>query len=214
MPKGAGPLTGEDARRRAREQLRRAILRGEMVPAQRLTEPDLAERFGVTRAGVRAALVDLTAEGLVERVRHRGARVRVVTVEETVAITECRMVLEGLCAAKAAVVAGDEQLRELADLGTAMTEAVSGGELVACSELALRLHARIQELSGQQAAAELLQRLNTQLVCHRLQLLGRPGHLHQSLEEHRAVIEAITARNPRAAEEAVRTHLTCVISVL
>lgn len=42
-----------------------------------------------------------------ERIRNRGSRVRVVTVEEAVAITECRMVLEGLCAANAAVAAGD-----------------------------------------------------------------------------------------------------------
>jgi DNA-binding GntR family transcriptional regulator len=57
----------------------------------------------VTRAGSRAALIDLEAQGLVERIRNRGSRVRVVAVQEAVAITECRMVLEGLWAAKVAV---------------------------------------------------------------------------------------------------------------
>src|SRR5690348_189599 len=73
-----------------------------MAPGQRLVEEELAGTLGVTRASLRAALFDLTAEGLVERIPNRGARVRTISVDEAVAIIECRMVLEGLCAAKAA----------------------------------------------------------------------------------------------------------------
>ena len=58
--------------------------------------------LAVTRASLRAALFNLTAEGLVERIPNRGARVRGVAIDEAVAITEYRMALEGLCAAKAA----------------------------------------------------------------------------------------------------------------
>lgn len=105
MPKEAGPASGEQARQLALTRLRQAILHGEMAPAQRLVENELAEQFGVTRASVRAALIELESEGLVERIRNRGSRVRVVSVDEAVAITECRMALEGLCAAKAAVAA-------------------------------------------------------------------------------------------------------------
>ncbi|WP_327342360.1 GntR family transcriptional regulator [Streptomyces europaeiscabiei] len=214
MQEEARPGTGERAKQLAVAKLRQAILDGEMAPAQRLVENELAEQFGVTRASIRAALIDLEAEGLVERIRNRGSRVRVVTVEEAVAISECRMVLEGLCAAKAATVATDDQLAELADLGTAMTKAVADGEPVTYSELNQRLHARIREISGQQVAVELLERLNAQLVRHRFQLALRPGRPQHSLGEHLAVIETITARDPRAAEEAVRAHLTSVITAL
>ena len=65
--------------------------------------------LGVTRQSLRAALLDLTADGLVERIPNRGARVRVVSTAEAVAITECRMALEALCAVKAA-----ERITELA----------------------------------------------------------------------------------------------------
>ncbi|MER6226810.1 GntR family transcriptional regulator [Streptomyces sp900105755] len=214
MPKEARPSTGEQAKQHAFAQLRQAILHGEMAPAQRLVENELAEEFGVTRASIRAALIDLEAQGLVERIRNRGSRVRVVTVEEAVAITECRMVLEGLCAAKAAVAASDEQLAELADLGTAMTKAVADGEPVTYSELNQELHARIRTISGQQTAVELLERLNAQLVRHRFQLALRPGRPQHSLSEHLAMIEAIRARDPQAAEAAVRAHLTSVIEAL
>jgi len=59
MPKEARPSTGEQAKQHALAQLRQAILHGEMAPAQRLVENELAEQFGVTRASIRAALIDL-----------------------------------------------------------------------------------------------------------------------------------------------------------
>ncbi|MEU0207467.1 GntR family transcriptional regulator [Streptomyces canus] len=214
MPKEARPSTGEQAKQHALAQLRQAILHGEMAPAQRLVENELAEQFGVTRASIRAALIDLEAQGLVERIRNRGSRVRVVTVEEAVAITECRMVLEGLCAAKAATLASDEQLAELTALGTAMTKAVADGEPMTYSELNQELHARVREFSGQRTAVDLLERLNAQLVRHRFQLALRPGRPQHSLNEHLAMIEAIRARDPQAAEKAVRAHLTSVIEAL
>lgn len=214
MPKEAGPTTGEQAKQHALAQLRQAILHGEMAPAQRLVENELAEQFGVTRASIRAALIDLEAQGLVERIRNRGSRVRVVTVEEAVAITECRMVLEGLCAAKAAVAATDDQLAGLKELGAAMTRAVAEGEPVTYSGLNQELHARIREFSGQRTALDLLERLNAQLVRHRFQLALRPGRPQLSLNEHLAMIDSITARDPQAAEAAVRAHLTSVIEAL
>ncbi|MET9042867.1 GntR family transcriptional regulator [Streptomyces sp. NPDC004362] len=214
MPKDVRPSSGEQAKQHALEQLRQAILHGEMAPAQRLVENELAEQFGVTRASIRAALIDLEAQGLVERIRNRGSRVRMVTVEEAVAITECRMVLEGLCAAKAAVAASDEQLTELAYLGAEMTKAVADGEPVTYSELNQELHGRIRRFSGQRTAVELLERLNAQLVRHRFQLALRPGRPQHSLNEHLAMIEAIRARDPQAAETAVRAHLTSAIEAL
>ncbi|MFF4655621.1 GntR family transcriptional regulator [Streptomyces sp. NPDC001381] len=214
MPKEARPGTGEQAKQHALAQLRQAILHGEMAPAQRLVENELAEQFGVTRASIRAALIDLESQGLVERIRNRGSRVRVVTVDEAVAITECRMVLEGLCAAKAAVAASDEQLAELTELGTAMTKAVADGEPVTYSDLNQELHAKVRDFSGQRTAVDLLERLNAQLVRHRFQLALRPGRPQQSLSEHLTMIEAIRARDPQAAETAVRAHLSSVIEAL
>ncbi|MFB4423492.1 GntR family transcriptional regulator [Streptomyces sp. QL37] len=214
MPNQAGPTSGEQARQLALTQLRQAILRGEMAPAQRLVENELAEQFGVTRASVRAALIELESEGLVERIRNRGSRVRVVSVDEAVAITECRMALEGLCAAKAAVTADAEQLDRLTAVGEAMTQAVADGDPMLYSDLNHELHAMVREFSGQRTAVSLLERLNGQLVRHRFQLALRPGRPQQSLNEHLAMIDAIRAREPQAAEAAVRSHLASVIEAL
>jgi DNA-binding GntR family transcriptional regulator len=185
-----------------------------MAPGQRLVEEELAQLFGVTRASLRAALFDLTAEGLVERIPNRGARVRAITIDEAVAITECRMALEGLCAAKAAELVSESQADQLRQLGAELERSVADGELLKYSALNHELHRLVREISGQTVAAGLLERLNGQLVRHQFQLSLRPGRPQASLPEHLAIISAITARRPAEAEEAARRHLRSVIAAL
>lgn len=208
------PQEGEAGRQAGAEALRAAILNGDVVPGQRLVEPELAESFGVTRAAMRAALIDLTAEGLVERIPYRGARVRVVSVEEAVAITECRMVLEGLCAAKAAEKVTDDQIDALVEIGRQMRQAVDDGEPMKYSAMNRELHRSIREIADQPSASEMLQRLNGQIVRHQFRLAMRAGRPQVSLPEHLAIIDAIAHRDPDAAEAAARAHLRSVITAL
>src|SRR5882757_10790464 len=115
--------------------IRAAIADGEFVPDQRLVEADLSERFGASRASVRTALVQLTSEGLVERVQNRGARVRAVSLHEAIEITEVRMALEGLCAAKAAERATEADRCGLREIGGRMQDAVAAGDVLGYSDL-------------------------------------------------------------------------------
>ncbi|WP_326835540.1 GntR family transcriptional regulator [Amycolatopsis rhabdoformis] len=208
------PKEGEAGKQAALDALRAALMAGDVVPGQRLVEAELAETFGVTRASMRAALIDLTAEGLVERIPHRGARVRVVSVEEAVAITECRMVLEGLCAAKAAEKVTDDEIDSLRELAKRLQSAVDDGESMKYSELNRELHRTVREIAGQAVAAEMLERLHGQIVRHQFRLAMRAGRPHVSLPEHLAIIEAISRRDPDAAEQAARAHLRSVITAL
>src|SRR5215831_20022856 len=170
-----GPRVGEAARAHAYTALRRSILNGDFAPGQRLVEEELAAMLGVTRQSLRAALLDLTAEGLVERIPNRGARVRVVSTDEAVAITECRMALEALCAVKAAQRITDDEAVSLRELGTELTGVVAAGNSLKYSELNRELHRRIGAISGQTVAVGLLERLHGQLVRHQFQLALRPG---------------------------------------
>ena len=209
-----GVREGAAATRLAVTALRTALFDGELSPGQRLVESDLAEQLGVSRASVRAALMDLTADGLVERIPNRGARVRIVSVAEAVAITECRMALEGLCAAKAAEQMTDERVAVVTDLGDRMRQAVAGGDPVAYSALNRELHRLLREHSGQSVATELLDRLYAQIVRHQFRLALRAGRTQESLPEHLAIIRAIEERDPEAAEAATRAHLRSVIAAL
>ncbi len=211
---GASAVAGAQGRRLAGERLRQAILAGDMAPGQRLVEEELAGMLGVTRASLRAALFDLTADGLVERIPNRGARVRAITLDEAVAITECRMALEGLCAAKAAERVTEPEAARLRRLGEELQRSVTDGEPLKYSALNDELHRLVREISGQTTAAALLERLNGQLVRHQFQLSLRPGRPQASLPEHQAIIAAIARRAPAEAEEATRRHLRGVVTAL
>jgi DNA-binding GntR family transcriptional regulator len=213
-PTPGGPQAGEPARTHALAALRQAILNGDVAPGRRLVEEELASLLTVTRASLRAALIDLAAEGLVERVPNRGARVRVVSLDEAIAITECRMALEALCAVKAAQNVTGDEAAQLRELGADLKRAVTDGNPLKYSELNRELHRRVGVISGQTVAVGLLERLHAQIVRHQFQLALRPGRPEQSLAEHLAIIDAIVGRRPDEADQAVRRHLSSVIEAL
>ncbi len=107
------------------DSLRRDILTGQFPPGERLQEITLARRYGCGRSAVRAALVELSSEGLIERETNRGAKVRRITVGEAIQITECRAALESLVAARAAREISDDDRAELAQVITDMRAAVA-----------------------------------------------------------------------------------------
>lgn len=194
--------------------VRTAIHEGEFVPNQRLVEADLSVQFGASRAAVRTALVQLAAEGLVERVANRGARVRAVSLEEAIEISEVRMVVEGLCAAKAAERATDDDLETLRGIGEDMRDAVERGDVFGYSELNRRLHATVRAVGGQKVAGDVLERLRGQNVRHQFRLALLPGRASVSLPQHIEIIDAVRARDPERAEAAMRAHLASVIETL
>ncbi|MEV6790793.1 GntR family transcriptional regulator [Streptomyces sp. NPDC051320] len=194
--------------------IRQAITSGEFGPNQRLVEAELSQQFGAGRAAVRNALAQLTTEGLVEHIPNRGARVRAVSLAEAIEITEVRMALEGLCAARAAERATDEDRVELREIGARMQQAVATGDVFGYSDLNRELHSRILAISGQNTASAVLERLHGQNVRHQFRLAMHPGRPHVSLPQHLAVIEALCTADSAAAESAMRAHLHSVIETL
>ena len=196
------------------EAVRAAIVRGEYAPGQRLVEADLCERFGTTRFVARSALAELSSRGLIEIERNRGARVREITLDEAIEITEVRRLLEGLGAARAAeriIPAGSAALRAIL---VDMRAAVARSELLRYSDLNARLHATIREIAGHETSARLLGQLRDQTVRHQFSLALVPGRPAISLPQHEAIVAAVTARDPAAAERAMHDHLQSVIEAL
>ena len=196
------------------DALREAILRGEFVAGQRLVEVDLCERFGCSRFSVRAAIPVLASEGLVDVQRHRGARVRVIPIDEAIEITEVRQMLEGLTAARAAGRAGPGDFAELREIIRQMRHAVDSGELVGYSDANARLHALIRRIAAHDTATSIIERLRAQMVRHQFMLSLVPGRPAVSLAQHEAIVDAIEARDPAAAEQAMRDHIASVIDSL
>jgi DNA-binding GntR family transcriptional regulator len=137
-----------------------------------------------------------------------------VSLAEAVEITEVRMALEGLCAAKAAERHTDADAARLREIGDAMRGAVASGDLLGYSELNRRLHGLVLELAGQRTAGAILERLRGQSVRHQFQLAMHPGRPGISLPQHLEIIEAICAGDADAAEAAMRRHIRSVIDTL
>ena len=194
--------------------LRQAIFQGDLAPNQRLVEADFCLEYDSRRATVRAALAELTAEGIIERVHNLSARVRAVSVAEAVEIVEVRSSLEGLCAAKAAEAVTEEEVSELQKLGEIMTESVAAGDVGRYSDCNKRLHARLIQISGQHTAAALIDKLLGQTVRYQFRLAMQPGRPSVSLPEHLELINAVCARDPERAAAAMKAHLTSVIGAI
>ena len=201
----------DDARSAVTEAVRAAILTGEYAPRQRLVEVDLCERFGTSRFILRSALQELSAQGLVEFQRNRGARVRDVSLEEAIEITEVRILLEGHLAARAAERASRTDVAMLRGLVKDMRTAVGKSELLAYSDLNARLHAAIRDIAAHETAARLLRQLRDQTVRHQFSLSLVPGRPKVSLPQHEAIVAAIIAHKPQEAQQAMHEHLQSVI---
>lgn len=208
---GAAAAASEE---RVTDVIRNAIVRGEYAPNQRLIEADLSDTFAASRATVRTALLELANEGLVERLPNKGSRVRAISVDEAIEILEVRIGVEGLCAAKTAASITDDEITEFQKLRQDMIDAVAEGDLVEYSRLNQLLDQRVRVLSRHATASEVLSRLHAQSVRHQFKLSSRPQRAKVSVLEHAAIIDAIVARDPEAAERAVREHLLLVIGAL
>jgi DNA-binding GntR family transcriptional regulator len=196
------------------DALRAAILAGEFAAGQRLVEVDLCERFSSSRFAVRAAIPVLASEWLVDVQRHRGARVRVISLEEAIEITEVRRLLEGLTAGRAARRVTTAQATELQEVIKEMREAVESAGLMRYSDANARLHALIRTIAAHETATGIIERLRAQLVRHQFTLSLVPGRPAVSLIQHERNVAAIIARDPDEAEAAMQDHITSVIESL
>ncbi len=196
------------------EQLREAIVSGRLQPNERLIEAELSRELGVGRAVVRAALARLEQEGLVERERNRGARVRMISEREAVEILEARTVLEGLAARYAAERADAEAIGDLRSILTEMRSRLKDGDLLGASDQNARLHERMREAADHPTSARLISGLRSQLVRFQYRTILVPGRSEHSYAEHEAIVDAIAAHDPDAAEAAMRAHLSHVAEAL
>jgi DNA-binding GntR family transcriptional regulator len=195
-------------------RLRVDILDGTFAPGERLIEMALAERYSVGRGAVRAALVEMRAEGLVDIEANRGAVVRRVTLSEAIEIAEARRVLEALVAARAASSEDAAAKTSLREIITEMRDAVAARDNARYSELNRLLHKRIWEISRHRVAKDLVANLRDRSAHHQFRLAVMPGRPEESLQQHAAIVEAIVAGDAGAAEEAMREHLSSVIEAL
>jgi DNA-binding GntR family transcriptional regulator len=194
------------ARQPVAEAIRKAITKDQLAPGQRLIESDLVKSLGVSRSSVRGALMDLSQEGLVERIAGRGARVRVISLEEAIQITEVRMVIEELCVAKAAEKITAREIAALRALGKKLEVQAKQGDGIGFAELTHSIREAYVRIADQPVAEQVLARLRALISRHQFRLTYRAGRAAIALPYWLERIEAICQRDPAAARLAVQRH--------
>ncbi len=195
-------------------RLREAILREQFLPNERLIEMDLAQSLGAGRAAIRTALARLEHDGLVERERYRGARVRLISEAEAIEILEVRAALESLAARYAAQKITPKQSDLLFTLLAEQQRCIDAGDLLGSSDVNARLHQTILHIAQHSIATRVLDMLKPQNVRFQYRTILVPGRPERSFQEHRAIVEAITQQDPDQAEAAMRHHLSLVAEAL
>ena len=189
------------------EKIREDIIEGRYKPGEALTEQGLADALQVSRTPIREALRQLELEGLVEIRPNKGALVVGIHPEDIRDIYTIRALLEGLAAEKAAQRATEEEierLQETVDLMEFYLERQSYDKLRSMDD---RFHQMIYELSGSRMLNHILKDLHIYAEQIREQSLKKEGRARHTLEEHRAIFEAIRDRQVAKAREKMTEHV-------
>jgi DNA-binding GntR family transcriptional regulator len=195
------------------DRVRSDILEGRLKPGEWVRQERLAQEVGASQMPVREALKRLEAEGLLEHVPYRGVRVVQFEVADVEDLYACRMFIEGMTARFAAMSITDEEIRELTELHGRMARFVDPEDLPEYRDLNRRFHTLIFNASRRsyliRSLSQLWAAFPTMLwsnIPHAAQE-SVPGREADDTVEHEAIVRALAARDPEAAERAVRDHI-------
>ena len=194
--------------RRAYESVQEGIAAGELPAGSWLREPVVAARLGISRTPVREALRMHAAEGAVELVHNRGARVVRWSAEDIDEVSRLRGLLEGHGAALAARSATPEQVDHVRSCQRRYEEALREGpdsaRSAACND---DFHAAVMTAAGSPRLAALLGTISSApLVARALRQYGEDDR-RRSVLQHRDILLALTRRDEDLAEAAMRSHI-------
>jgi DNA-binding GntR family transcriptional regulator len=198
------------SRERVLTSLRELILTGDLQAGERLAEADLATRLGVSRTPVREALTRLEAEGLVEHVPNRGARVASWSLAQLEAVFELRSVLEPRLTGLAAENATADDVDELERLARRMLDVGlpgPGQDLDAVVPLNRVFHDRLVELAGHAALAGALAGAVQAPLQRRNFHTYDDASMRRSLAHHLEIVDALRAGDATWARAVMTAHI-------
>jgi DNA-binding GntR family transcriptional regulator len=203
---------GEAAHIRAYSVLKEAVLAGNFRPGEVVTLRSLARQLAIGEMPVREALRRLTSEGAFESLPNRSARVPVLTRRQVEQILELREELEGKAAALAARNITLVQIEHLRALQQGMEQSVSKGDFRAHLSLNMAFHFEIYRIADNPMLIPLIQMLwlrMAPLVANMVPVMASRTAVFRKMaaDNHERLLAAFQARDPAAAQEAMRRDL-------
>lgn len=188
------------------ERIEAAIFSGALAPGSKLSEQKLAASLGVSRGPLREAIRRLEGRKLLHRTPNIGVRVATLSLRNLHELLQIRERLEGLACALAARYMSDQQVAELIAIVERQQAAQDGEAYDMTQDFAFHSHI-VSTCRNERLKEMLADDLSSLFGLYRDKLSGQHGRGAAVLEEHRAIIAAIIARDPPAAEIAMRDHL-------
>lgn len=187
--------------------LRRAILRGELKPGERLMEIQLANKLGVSRTPIREAIRKLELEGLVIMIPRKGAEVAEITEKSLRDVLEVRCALEELAVQLACDRIQKEELRELHEAAERFRDILGSDDITQIAQADEAFHDVIFIATGNERLIQLLNNLREQMYRYRIEYLKKKDCYPQLLAEHQTIIEAIEGHDKEKATEITNIHI-------
>ena len=187
--------------------LRRAILKGELKPGERLMEITLADKLGVSRTPIREAIRKLELEGLVVMAPRKGAKVASITERDLNDVLEVRKGMEVLAISLACKRITGEELEKLETIEQSFQKLIESGNLTELAEMDVKFHDTIYQATNNQRLVQLLNNLREQMYRYRMEYLKDIAVRRTLAEEHKAICRALRERDEQQAEEYVSIHI-------
>lgn len=188
------------------DELERDILSGAYERGEILTEIKLSERMGVSRTPIREALRRLAQERIIE-LTTKGIKVIGINQGDIADICEIRLRLEGLAARWAAERATDEEILELKKHLELQEFYTSKGDAESLKNTDTQFHQTIYALCGSPTMRDTLEPLHRKLLKYRRVSYTSTNRAQHSLDEHRAIFEAIANHDGDQAEKLTLLHV-------
>ncbi len=193
------------------QQLQDAIVRGELAPGSKITEPGLSRTYGISRGPLREAMRRLEAHRLIERVPHVGARVVKLSIKELLELFDVREALESMAARLAAQHMSAEEiagLREVLAVHERQRD-LKRGEAYYQREGDLDFHYRIVQGSHNKMLMGMLcDDLYYLVRLYRTQFSASGTRPQRAFVEHHRIVDAIEAGDAELAELLMRRHVS------
>lgn len=192
----------------AYQQIKRRIVTTALLPGAYLSEIQLSDELGIGRTPVHHALHRLAQESLVDILPRKGVIVRPISLDEIAQIIEARMINEAHCAAQAAMRVTQAALDEpKAYLTLAASALQNHRDVETLMALDCQFHAWIGRTAGNTVVADILGELQDRSSRFWFLSLSEKEHSIRVHEEHTALLNAIAARDPKAAADAAKMHI-------
>lgn len=192
-------------REKIADAIRDDIIQGRLKEGQRVSEPELAERYGISRTPVREAFRQLSVEGFLRLTPRKGARIAYLTEKDVCEFYELKSVLEGYAVRIATTKIQERDLGRMEQLNDQMERLHERGDLKRIAKVHDDFHNIFLEAAGNDQLYTTVCQLANRFQRFTI-LLALTGKNPEAVSKHREIIGAMRARDGKKAEDLVKAN--------